>query len=58
MKPILHPNETFGVHFRTLGDVAYLMTSLNTPDAVVREVERKVLSALLRSTHYESPVRR
>jgi hypothetical protein len=37
----------FGIHFRTLGDVAYLMTSLNTEAETIREVERRVLRALI-----------
>jgi hypothetical protein len=32
-----------GVHFRTLGDVGYLMTSFNTPAETVRALERRVL---------------
>ncbi|KAL1701679.1 pyridoxal phosphate-dependent transferase [Schizophyllum commune] len=36
----------FGIHFRTLGDVAYLMLSLNTEDKVVREVEDRVWQAI------------
>ncbi|KAI5892279.1 PLP-dependent transferase [Schizophyllum commune H4-8] len=36
----------FSIHFRTLGDVAYLMLSLNTEDKVVREVEDRVWQAI------------
>ncbi|KAI0033102.1 pyridoxal phosphate-dependent transferase [Vararia minispora EC-137] len=36
----------FSVHFRTLGNVAYFMTSLNTPDATIREVEDRIWAAL------------
>ncbi len=38
------PNDElsdFAVHFRTLGDVAYFMTSLNTPSEVLRKLEAK-----------------
>jgi dethiobiotin synthetase/adenosylmethionine--8-amino-7-oxononanoate aminotransferase len=36
----------FSVHFRTLGDVAYFMTSLNTSPQIIREVEDKIWKAL------------
>lgn len=36
----------FGVHFRTLGDVAYFMTSLNTSSAVIRSVEDKIWQSI------------
>ena len=36
----------FGVHFRTLGDVAYFMTSLNTTSGVIRSIEDKIWKAL------------
>ncbi|KAG5220851.1 onanonoxo-7-onima-8-eninoihtemlysoneda [Salix suchowensis] len=36
----------FGVHFRTLGDVAYFMTSLNTSSDVIRSLEDRIWSAL------------
>jgi len=36
----------FGVHFRTLGDVAYFMTSLNTTSSVIRSIEDKIWKAL------------
>jgi len=36
----------FGVHFRTLGDVAYFMTSLNTTSTVIRSIEEKIWKAL------------
>ncbi|KAL1744717.1 pyridoxal phosphate-dependent transferase [Schizophyllum fasciatum] len=32
----------FSIHFRTLGDVAYLMLSLNTEEGVVRDVEDRI----------------
>jgi dethiobiotin synthetase/adenosylmethionine--8-amino-7-oxononanoate aminotransferase len=34
------------VHYRTLGNVAYFMTSLNTPADTVREVEDRIWVAL------------
>lgn len=36
----------FSVHFRTLGNVAYFMTSLNTPAATVRSVEDRIWAVL------------
>ena len=36
----------FSVHFRTLGDVAYFITSLNTPPATVRAVEDRIWALL------------
>ncbi|KAF7424298.1 hypothetical protein PC9H_009604 [Pleurotus ostreatus] len=36
----------FGVHFRTLGDVAYFMTSLNTSPDVIRSLEDRIWRAL------------
>ncbi|KAF8656873.1 hypothetical protein AX16_002419 [Volvariella volvacea WC 439] len=36
----------FGVNFRTLGDVAYFMTSLNTPPTIIKEVENKIWGIL------------
>ncbi|KAH8117760.1 PLP-dependent transferase [Phellopilus nigrolimitatus] len=38
--------KTFGIHFRTLGDVAYFMTSFNTPPSIVKVVEGRIASAL------------
>ena len=35
-----------GVHFRTLGDVGYLMTSFKTPGGTVRALEQRVLDCL------------
>jgi dethiobiotin synthetase/adenosylmethionine--8-amino-7-oxononanoate aminotransferase len=32
----------FSIHFRTLGDVAYFMTSLNTPPSTIRVVEERI----------------
>ncbi|KAF8150737.1 PLP-dependent transferase [Crassisporium funariophilum] len=37
----------FGVHFRTLGDVAYFITSLNTSSTVIRSIEDKIWKALV-----------
>ncbi|OCB85275.1 PLP-dependent transferase [Sanghuangporus baumii] len=39
-------DESFGIHFRTLGDVAYFMTSLNTSRDTIKELETRILSAL------------
>ena len=36
----------FSIHFRTLGDVAYFMTSLNTPSATIRAVEDRIWAVL------------
>ncbi|KAG6884936.1 hypothetical protein C0993_007118 [Termitomyces sp. T159_Od127] len=36
----------YSVHFRTLGNVAYFMTSLNTKASVVREVEDRIWGLL------------
>ncbi|KAF8907364.1 pyridoxal phosphate-dependent transferase [Gymnopilus junonius] len=36
----------FGIHYRTLGDVAYFMTSLNTRAAVIRSIEDKIWKTL------------
>jgi dethiobiotin synthetase/adenosylmethionine--8-amino-7-oxononanoate aminotransferase len=36
----------FSVHFRTLGEVAYFITSLNTPPATIRAVEDKIWALL------------
>ncbi|KAL7279364.1 hypothetical protein ACG7TL_007205 [Trametes sanguinea] len=36
----------FGIHYRTLGNVAYFMLSLNTPASVVRSVEERVWTVL------------
>ncbi|TDL14583.1 onanonoxo-7-onima-8-eninoihtemlysoneda [Rickenella mellea] len=38
----------FGMHFRTLGNVAYFMTSLNTTPSTVRTVEARIMEALKR----------
>ncbi|KAF9561979.1 PLP-dependent transferase [Agrocybe pediades] len=36
----------FGIHYRTLGDVAYFMTSLNTSSKVIRSIEDKIWKTL------------
>ncbi|TFY58462.1 hypothetical protein EVJ58_g6409 [Rhodofomes roseus] len=36
----------FGMHYRTLGDVAYFMLSLNTSATVVQTVQSRILAAL------------
>ena len=36
----------FSIHFRTLGDVAYFITSLNTPSATIRAVEDRIWASL------------
>ncbi|KAF8183955.1 pyridoxal phosphate-dependent transferase [Pholiota molesta] len=36
----------FGIHFRTLGDVAYFMTSLNTKSSVIRSIEDRIWETL------------
>ncbi|PFH53123.1 hypothetical protein AMATHDRAFT_138291 [Amanita thiersii Skay4041] len=40
------PFSPFGIHFRTLGNVAYFMTSLNTAPSVIRSVENRIWKAL------------
>ena len=37
------------IHFRTLGDVAYFMASLNTPESTFRALETRILSTLAAS---------
>jgi dethiobiotin synthetase/adenosylmethionine--8-amino-7-oxononanoate aminotransferase len=39
----------FTTHYRTLGDVAYFMTSLNTQAPVVRAMEDRIWGILSRS---------
>ncbi|KAH8094455.1 onanonoxo-7-onima-8-eninoihtemlysoneda [Cristinia sonorae] len=36
----------FGINYRTLGDVAYFMLSLNTPPGITRVVEQRILDTL------------
>ena len=40
------PGGLFSIHFRTLGDVAYFMTSLNTPPTTIRAVEDRIWAVL------------
>lgn len=40
----------FGINYRTLGNVAYFMTSLNTSPTTIRSVEDRIWSALRGST--------
>ncbi|KAH7912327.1 pyridoxal phosphate-dependent transferase [Hygrophoropsis aurantiaca] len=40
----------FGIHYRTLGNVAYFMTSLNTPRATIESVENRIWEALSNPT--------
>ena len=44
------PNSTnpysFGIHFRTLGDIGYFITSLNTERQVIAKVEKRILEVL------------
>jgi dethiobiotin synthetase/adenosylmethionine--8-amino-7-oxononanoate aminotransferase len=37
----------YGIHFRTLGNVAYFMTSLNTKGNVIRSVEDRIWRTLM-----------
>ncbi|KAG9018299.1 hypothetical protein FRB93_000002 [Tulasnella sp. JGI-2019a] len=37
---------SFNIHHRTLGDVAYFMTSLNTPEITIRALESRIMSVL------------
>lgn len=50
-QPTVGPDECdslpFGIHMRSLGDVAYFMTSLNTPTATVRSLEKGIIAALM-----------
>ncbi|KIJ11983.1 hypothetical protein PAXINDRAFT_83629 [Paxillus involutus ATCC 200175] len=39
----------FGIHYRTLGNVAYFMTSLNTPRDTIEEVENRLWRVLSRT---------
>lgn len=36
----------YSIHFRTLGDIAYFMTSLNTPSELIRSVEDRIWNVL------------
>jgi dethiobiotin synthetase/adenosylmethionine--8-amino-7-oxononanoate aminotransferase len=37
---------SFGIHFRTLGDLGYFITSLNTDRRVITKVEKRILEVL------------
>ena len=37
---------SFGIHFRTLGDLGYFITSLNTERQVIAKVEKRILEVL------------
>lgn len=39
-------NSAFGVHFRTLGNVAYFITSLNTSGETISTLQSRILNAL------------
>ncbi|KAJ6541994.1 PLP-dependent transferase [Mycena vulgaris] len=43
-------DSSFSVHFRTLGNVAYFMTSLNTAPETIRALEDKIWKALKQSS--------
>ena len=36
----------FGINYRTLGNVAYFMLSLNTPSATIRHIENRIWKTL------------
>jgi hypothetical protein len=38
--------RSFDIHFRTLGDVGYFITSLNTERQVIAKVEERILEVL------------
>lgn len=38
--------SSFGIHFRTLGDVGYFITSINTERQVIAKVEERILEVL------------
>lgn len=38
--------DSFGIHFRTLGNTAYFMTSLNTSREIIEEVENRIWATL------------
>ncbi|TFK40221.1 pyridoxal phosphate-dependent transferase [Crucibulum laeve] len=40
--------DAFSVHFRTLGDVAYFITSLNTSPSVIRSIEDRIWKTIAR----------
>ncbi|KAJ7453664.1 PLP-dependent transferase [Mycena galericulata] len=45
-RPLASDVHQFSVHFRTLGNVAYFMTSLNTTPETIRSLEDKIWKAL------------
>ncbi|EPS92604.1 hypothetical protein FOMPIDRAFT_1056710, partial [Fomitopsis schrenkii] len=46
LSPAAPGGASFGLHYRTLGDVAYFMLSLNTPAVVVETVQARIVEAL------------
>ena len=44
--PNLANPDSFGIHFRTLGDLGYFITSLNTERQVIAKVEKRILEVL------------
>ena len=48
LEPLRQPagRNPFGVHMRTLGDVAYFMTSVTTPASTVRALEEVIMDTL------------
>lgn len=44
--PLREIQDTESVNFRTLGNVAYFMTSLNTPPSTVHKIEQRLLDIL------------
>ncbi|KAJ3477169.1 hypothetical protein NLI96_g10655 [Meripilus lineatus] len=45
----------FGINFRTLGNVAYFMLSLNTPAALTRSLEDRIWGVLSNTSHSAGP---
>ena len=43
-------SPAYGINFRTLGNVAYFMSSLNTDPALLRSVEDRIWSTLHTAT--------
>lgn len=39
-------SQSFDIHYRTLGDVAYFMTSLNTGKENVQVLQERIINAL------------
>jgi len=48
LAPLKEGGGSFGIHFRTLGDVGYFMASLNTPDCRFRRIEERLLEVCRR----------